>query len=230
MCFFFPVYSLNIRYGVALVGVRPAELPEFYEDTILLNPGPRHIMKKDDTCYYMSITKEENSAFVVHQNQNNQTDPQKEQGEAIPQKLLTRTYFVKHRNYKANEKVFISFPWICKFISHLKTLLRFRSMQLILLHALRVKSVQLFGSRNIKNFYFFLHSVCFNKMNMLCKVWVLYVALCAFPRRTLSQNWCSIHVDIGIDRELLFKVWSIASLLSGEWNFLEWSRSRKKFN
>lgn len=60
------------RYGVALVGVRPAQLPEFYEDTILLNPGPRHIMKKDDTCYYMSITKEENSAFVVNQNQQNQ--------------------------------------------------------------------------------------------------------------------------------------------------------------
>ena len=58
-----------VRYGVALVGVRPAELPEFYEETILLNPGPRHIMKKDDTCYYMSITKEENSAFVVNQTQ-----------------------------------------------------------------------------------------------------------------------------------------------------------------
>lgn len=55
-----------------MVGVRPAELPEFYEDTILLNPGPRHIMKKDDTCYYMSITKEENSAFVVNQNQQQQ--------------------------------------------------------------------------------------------------------------------------------------------------------------
>lgn len=53
------------RYGVALVGVRPAELPEFYEDTILLNPGPRHIMKRSDTCYYMSITKEENSSFTV---------------------------------------------------------------------------------------------------------------------------------------------------------------------
>lgn len=61
-------YRTFNRYGVALVGVRPAELPEFYEDTILLNPGPRHIMKKDDTCYYMSITKEENSAFVVNQN------------------------------------------------------------------------------------------------------------------------------------------------------------------
>lgn len=50
---------------MALVAVRPAELPEFYEDTILLNPGPRHIMKSSDTCFYMSITKEENSAFVV---------------------------------------------------------------------------------------------------------------------------------------------------------------------
>lgn len=70
------------RYGVALVGVRPAELPEFYEETILLNPGPRHIMKKDDTCYYMSITKEENSAFVVHQNQQNQqTDSQQKEGQ-----------------------------------------------------------------------------------------------------------------------------------------------------
>lgn len=57
---------------MALVGVRPAELPEFYEDTILLNPGPRHIMKKTDTCYYLSITKEENSSFIVaNQNINN---------------------------------------------------------------------------------------------------------------------------------------------------------------
>lgn len=54
---------------MALVGVRPAELPEFYEETILLNPGPRHIMKSSDTCYYMSITKEENSAFVVSEKQ-----------------------------------------------------------------------------------------------------------------------------------------------------------------
>lgn len=61
------INEFKYRYGVALVGVRPAELPEFYEETILLNPGPRHIMKKDDTCYYMSITKEENSAFVVNQ-------------------------------------------------------------------------------------------------------------------------------------------------------------------
>lgn len=58
-----------------MVGVRPAVLPEFYEETILLNPGPKHIMKKDDTCYYMSITKEENSAFVVNQNQTTPDQP-----------------------------------------------------------------------------------------------------------------------------------------------------------
>lgn len=56
------------------MGVRPADLPEFYEDTILLNPGPRHIMKKSDICYYISVNKEENSSFVVS---NNGTAPSK---------------------------------------------------------------------------------------------------------------------------------------------------------
>nr|XP_018901015.1 PREDICTED: potassium channel subfamily T member 2 isoform X3 [Bemisia tabaci] len=63
--FTYASFHSHRKYGVALVGVRPAELPEFYEDTILLNPGPRHIMKKSDTCYYLSITKEENSAFIA---------------------------------------------------------------------------------------------------------------------------------------------------------------------
>ncbi|VVD05171.1 unnamed protein product [Leptidea sinapis] len=67
--FFGEYEGKSFTYGVALVGVRPAELPEFYEETILLNPGPRHIMKASDTCYYMSITKEENSAFVVSDKQ-----------------------------------------------------------------------------------------------------------------------------------------------------------------
>ncbi|EEB19234.1 conserved hypothetical protein [Pediculus humanus corporis] len=64
--FTYASFHSHRKYGVALVGVRPAELPEFYEDTILLNPGPRHVMKKSDICYYLSITKEENSSFVVH--------------------------------------------------------------------------------------------------------------------------------------------------------------------
>ncbi|CAG5024108.1 unnamed protein product [Parnassius apollo] len=67
--FTYASFHSHRKYGVALVGVRPSELPEFYEDTILLNPGPRHIMKSSDTCYYMSITKEENSAFVVSDKQ-----------------------------------------------------------------------------------------------------------------------------------------------------------------
>ncbi|CAH1101513.1 unnamed protein product [Psylliodes chrysocephalus] len=69
--FTYASFHSHRKYGVALVGVRPAQLPEFYEDTILLNPGPRHIMKKDDTCYYMSITKEENSSFSVANQQPN---------------------------------------------------------------------------------------------------------------------------------------------------------------
>lgn len=32
---------------------------------ILLNPGPRHILKATDTCFYMNITREENSAFIA---------------------------------------------------------------------------------------------------------------------------------------------------------------------
>ncbi|XP_037891510.1 potassium channel subfamily T member 2-like isoform X5 [Glossina fuscipes] len=81
--FTYASFHSHRKYGVALVGVRPAELPEFYEDTILLNPGPRHIMKKDDTCYYMSITKEENSAFVVNQNQQQQNLEANTQKETI---------------------------------------------------------------------------------------------------------------------------------------------------
>ncbi|XP_050535073.1 potassium channel subfamily T member 2 isoform X4 [Daktulosphaira vitifoliae] len=63
--FTYASFHSHRKFGVSLVGVRPADLPEFYEDTILLNPGPRHIMKKSDICYYISVNKEENSSFVV---------------------------------------------------------------------------------------------------------------------------------------------------------------------
>ncbi|XP_055311132.1 potassium channel subfamily T member 2 isoform X3 [Sitodiplosis mosellana] len=86
--FTYASFHSHRKYGVALVGVRPAELPEFYEETILLNPGPRHIMKKDDTCYYMSITKEENSAFVVNQNQTTPDQP-KDASEKFQQPSMT---------------------------------------------------------------------------------------------------------------------------------------------
>ncbi|CAH1394498.1 unnamed protein product [Nezara viridula] len=84
--FTYASFHSHRKYGVALVGVRPAELPEFYEDTILLNPGPRHIMKRTDTCYYMSITKEENSAFVVA---NQEQIPQAKTEETIETMLST---------------------------------------------------------------------------------------------------------------------------------------------
>uniref|UniRef100_A0A8C4PSG3 Potassium sodium-activated channel subfamily T member 1 n=1 Tax=Equus asinus asinus TaxID=83772 RepID=A0A8C4PSG3_EQUAS len=35
--------------------------------SILLNPGPRHILAASDTCFYINITKEENSAFIFKQ-------------------------------------------------------------------------------------------------------------------------------------------------------------------
>lgn len=81
---------------MALVGVRPAELPEFYEDTILLNPGPRHIMKNSDTCYYLSITKEENSAFVV-------SEKPAEHKATIPKDQTTCSLLSNEKNGDAEE-------------------------------------------------------------------------------------------------------------------------------
>lgn len=49
-------------------------------------------MKKDDTCYYMSITKEENSAFVVNQNQT--TPDQPKEGKC----LITQLYLYYNLN------------------------------------------------------------------------------------------------------------------------------------
>ena len=50
------------RYGVCLIGVKRED-----NKSIMLNPGPRHIMAAADTCYYINITKEENSAFIFKQ-------------------------------------------------------------------------------------------------------------------------------------------------------------------
>lgn len=50
------------RYGVCLIGIKRED-----DKSILLNPGPCHIMAATDTCYYINITKEENSAFIFNQ-------------------------------------------------------------------------------------------------------------------------------------------------------------------
>lgn len=50
------------RYGVCLIGLKREE-----NKNILLNPGPRHTLAASDTCFYINITKEENSAFIFKQ-------------------------------------------------------------------------------------------------------------------------------------------------------------------
>lgn len=66
--FTYASFHAHRKYGVTLVAVR-RNIPGA---SILLNPGPRHIMRTTDTCFYMSITKEENSAFILaHPNENN---------------------------------------------------------------------------------------------------------------------------------------------------------------
>ena len=57
------MYTLCVyRYGVSLVGVGHDDTT----DSIRLNPGPSHIMKNSDICYYLNITKEENSIVFPH--------------------------------------------------------------------------------------------------------------------------------------------------------------------
>ncbi len=46
------------RYSICLIGVCPDDTKN-----ILLNPGPQQIMKPLDVCFYISLSKEENSCF-----------------------------------------------------------------------------------------------------------------------------------------------------------------------
>ncbi|KAM9128905.1 potassium channel subfamily T member 2 isoform 3-T3 [Pangshura tecta] len=52
------VHTSRGQFGVCLIGVRRED-----NKNILLNPGPRYIMSATDICFYINITKEENSAF-----------------------------------------------------------------------------------------------------------------------------------------------------------------------
>ncbi|XP_016894513.1 potassium channel subfamily T member 2 isoform X2 [Cynoglossus semilaevis] len=60
--FTYASFHAHKKYGVCLIGIKREE-----NKNILLNPGPRHIMAATDTCYYINITKEENSAFIFNQ-------------------------------------------------------------------------------------------------------------------------------------------------------------------
>ncbi|XP_053230790.1 potassium channel subfamily T member 1 isoform X6 [Podarcis raffonei] len=60
--FTYASFHAHKKYGVCLMGVKREE-----NKSILLNPGPRHILSASDTCFYINITKEENSAFIFKQ-------------------------------------------------------------------------------------------------------------------------------------------------------------------
>uniref|UniRef100_A0A8C5BTK6 RCK N-terminal domain-containing protein n=1 Tax=Gadus morhua TaxID=8049 RepID=A0A8C5BTK6_GADMO len=60
--FTYASFHAHKKYGVCLIGIKREE-----NKSILLNPGPRHIMAANNTCYYINITKEENSAFSLTQ-------------------------------------------------------------------------------------------------------------------------------------------------------------------
>lgn len=59
--FTYASFHSHRKYGVALVGVQSDVAGTW---PIMLNPGPSYIMKSSDICFYMNITKEENSAFL----------------------------------------------------------------------------------------------------------------------------------------------------------------------
>ncbi|XP_044030817.1 potassium channel subfamily T member 2 isoform X2 [Siniperca chuatsi] len=60
--FTYASFHAHKKYGVCLIGIKRED-----NKSILLNPGPHHIMAATDTCYYINITKEENSAFIFNQ-------------------------------------------------------------------------------------------------------------------------------------------------------------------
>ncbi|XP_074602047.1 potassium channel subfamily T member 2-like isoform X2 [Brevipalpus obovatus] len=59
--FTYASFHSHRKYGVALIGVQTDMRGTW---PIMLNPGPSYILKSSDICFYMNITKEENSAFL----------------------------------------------------------------------------------------------------------------------------------------------------------------------
>ncbi|KAJ8286572.1 hypothetical protein GJAV_G00040710 [Gymnothorax javanicus] len=73
--FTYASFHAHKKYGVCLIGVKRED-----NKSILLNPGPRHIMASSDTCYYINITKEENSAFIFKQEEKHKRTGQSSSG------------------------------------------------------------------------------------------------------------------------------------------------------
>ncbi|XP_046895118.1 potassium channel subfamily T member 2 [Hypomesus transpacificus] len=86
--FTFASFHAHKKYGVCLIGVRRLDTTN-----ILLNPGPCHIMGGSDTCFYINISKEENSAFVRGQREPSRGGPGGSSRGGVPQTIyhgLTR--------------------------------------------------------------------------------------------------------------------------------------------
>ncbi|XP_038613744.1 potassium channel subfamily T member 2 isoform X3 [Tachyglossus aculeatus] len=62
--FTYASFHAHKKFGVCLIGVRRED-----NKNILLNPGPRYILSSTDICFYINITKEENSAFKNQEQQ-----------------------------------------------------------------------------------------------------------------------------------------------------------------
>ncbi|RWS14229.1 potassium channel subfamily T member 2-like isoform X6 [Dinothrombium tinctorium] len=58
--FTYASFNAHKRYGIALIGIQTTIHSSW---PILLNPGPSYILKASDTCFYLSLTEEQNSAL-----------------------------------------------------------------------------------------------------------------------------------------------------------------------
>ena len=52
------MFYFYLRFGVGLIGIQSEN------ETIKLNPGPNHLMKTTDICFFMSNTDEEETSFA----------------------------------------------------------------------------------------------------------------------------------------------------------------------
>jgi hypothetical protein len=66
--FTYASFHAHRKYGIAFVGVQTES------DSIKLNPGPNYLMKSNDLCFYMSISKEENSSLMLNKANENEED------------------------------------------------------------------------------------------------------------------------------------------------------------
>ncbi|KAG5847423.1 potassium channel subfamily T member 2 [Anguilla rostrata] len=68
--FTYASFHAHKKYGVCLIGVRRED-----NKNICLNPGPQYIMSASDTCFYINITKEENSTVKTKQEKGKKRSP-----------------------------------------------------------------------------------------------------------------------------------------------------------